>query len=143
MDSIKIRDMSPEDANTVYRLGVNTEEYEVAESEEIFWSIEQLKKWSKKEDDVNLVAQSDGEIVGYILSHIHNPTGKVEIENLYVDPNWRRNGIGKKLMDSLIDSYDNAEFFVGLVLKTNDSMHKFMNRCDFDRGEDVIWWQKL
>jgi len=73
-------------------LGTNVDEFEVSQDEVVFWDKASLEKWVRSEKDQCFVAEMDGDIIGFILSHIHNPTGKVEIENVYIKEEFRREG---------------------------------------------------
>lgn len=57
-----------------------------------------------------LVAEADGKVVGFISGSIHSSEGMVfvpegesylEIDNLYISPEFRRQGIGGGLIDQL------------------------------------------
>lgn len=63
--------------------------------------------WSEKAigetmqgDSVFLVAEEDGEIIGYIGSYYCHPEGY--ITNVAVSPDMRRRGIGRALIETLI-----------------------------------------
>ncbi len=65
------------------------------------------------------VAQKCGEIVGYIGAH--NVLGEVGITNIAVSPEYRRQGVGRLLLNKLISvsKEENAEFVTLEVRKSN------------------------
>jgi ribosomal-protein-alanine N-acetyltransferase len=65
------------------------------------------------------VAQAGDEIVGYIGAH--NVLGEVSVANIAVSPKYRRQGVGRILLDKLIadSKEEKAEFVTLEVRKTN------------------------
>jgi ribosomal protein S18 acetylase RimI-like enzyme len=62
----------------------------------------------KLEDRDVLVADHDGKIVGVIMGEILNrpfyqPAKELRITEIYLLPEYRKTGLGKKLLDSLIE----------------------------------------
>ncbi len=53
------------------------------------------------------VAESEGKILGYIFGYIYGNVG--EIVSISVHPDYRRLGIGSKLMETLISLFKNKE----------------------------------
>ncbi|MEM2615449.1 MAG: GNAT family N-acetyltransferase, partial [Thermoplasmatales archaeon] len=54
-----------------------------------------------------LVAEADGKIVGMIMGeiverHFYEPLKELMVTEIYILPEFRKKGLGKKLMDSLI-----------------------------------------
>lgn len=81
----------------IYEIGTDNEEFEVSDDKDIFWDKDSLEYWFDNQNNVCLVAEENEEIVGFVLSHIHIPTGKVEIENIFVEDSHRKRGIASKL----------------------------------------------
>lgn len=139
-----IRNIKKSDISEIINIGKSTEEFDISEDEEKFWPEESLRKWIDNDDDIILVAEKDNNIIGFILSHMHKPTGKVEIENIYVKKDYRREGIGRSLQEELLSRYKKKKesvFAVGLVLKNNKKMHNFKEDMNFERGENLVWWE--
>ena len=67
------------------------------------------------------VALSEGKIAGYIGSH--NVLGEVYITNVAVFPEFRRNGVGKALVELLVEEMkaENAEFVTLEVRESNSN----------------------
>jgi len=88
------------------------------------------------------VAEENDKVVGFILSHIHRPTGKVEIENIFVEDSHRKRGIASGLCQRLLDDYESedADFAVAITMQDNHKIHDFNRKMGFQRGSDVVWW---
>lgn len=140
---MNVRSAEKEDSSKICEIGTDTEEFEVSEEEEIFWDEDSLKKWFDNQKDVCLVAEENEEIVGFVLSHIHMPTGKVEIENIFVADSHRERGIGSELVKQLLNDYESedADFAVAITLQDNYKIHEFNQRMGFQKGDTVVWWE--
>lgn len=141
--NLNVRDARESDIGKIIKLGTEVDGFAVSDDDEIFWSEDSLESWIDSNKDVCLVAESGYDLVGFVLSHIHEPTGKVEIENIYVKKDFRREGVAERLYDELMSEYDSmdASFVVSLVKKDNHVMHGFSKKMDFDKGENIIWWE--
>lgn len=68
-----------------------------------FWSVERLAAIAADPDCLTLVAESDGALAGFLTVEPAGPQ-QVELTRLYVDPEHRRGGVGKRLLDTAIDA---------------------------------------
>lgn len=66
------------------------------------WSAESFREALSTELSFGLVAESGGEIAGYMIGRVILGTG--EILNLAVAPEWRRLGIGRQLLDAALEA---------------------------------------
>ena len=97
------------------------------------------KRWNIEDDiSVNrsgtLVAEVDGEVVGYITTRL-NPRSKIGwIPNLAVDPTYHKMGIGRKLIDEALRYFrDNGMEFVRIeTLEQNEVCLRFYPNLGFD-----------
>ncbi|HEY9163475.1 MAG TPA: GNAT family N-acetyltransferase [Magnetovibrio sp.] len=59
-----------------------------------------------REDVFGLVAERDGEVVGFVHGVVHANTWLVQpicyLEDLFVDPAWRGQGTGRALIEALV-----------------------------------------
>ena len=89
------------------------------------------------------VAFSDEKIAGYIGSH--NVLGEVYITNVAVFSEFRRNGIGKTLVEFLVDEMkaENADFVTLEVRKSNLNAISLYEKCGFEKvGERKNFYEK-
>lgn len=68
-----------------------------------------IAKSLRSKDEINLIAEMDGEIIGYASSEIIKNQSWVKhkrqghLYNLYVKPKYQRKGIGKKLLEKSLE----------------------------------------
>ena len=89
------------------------------------------------------VAFSDEKIAGYIGSH--NVLGEVYITNVAVFSEFRRNGIGKTLVEFLVDEIkaENADVVTLEVRKSNLNAISLYEKCGFEKvGERKNFYEK-
>jgi len=81
-----------------------------------------------------LVAESEGRIVGFVIGH--NLAGEWELENLVVGSEFRRRGIGERLVWELIleAKRSKAEFIFLEARESNSSARKLYERCGFQQN---------
>lgn len=136
----KIRRMEKRDLERVYELGSREERFRVGAEETGFWTREQLFNWVGSENDVLLVAENEGRIVGYALSQYHAPTRKATFENLHVDLSYRKSGIGKLLTAELVRSLkEKGAYICTLVEPDNEAIIKVLEENGFRKGKQTMW----
>lgn len=81
--------------------------------------------WSKRSFEAELsnkysfplVLESEGKIAGYaVVWHIYN---EIHIANFAIHPDYRRMGLGKRLMQHILEKFDRADFAFLEVRKSN------------------------
>ena len=84
------------------------------------WTAEMLASQMPDERHVFLVAEAEGEVLGYVgMMHILD---EGYISNVAVSPLARRQGIGDRLIDALLQRADNLELsFVTLEVRESNS----------------------
>lgn len=135
--------MRLDDVLSVYGLASKEERFQVS-GHTSFWSVGQLNIWVESEGDVCLIAEVDEEIIGFVLSQYHKPTGKATIENLFVRSGYREQGVGRELFIecSLTLKRNGATYQCGMVEPDNDLMLDIVKRAGFDEGKTFIWVDK-
>lgn len=69
--------------------------------------IEILLDWLRDEDACVLVAEAEGQLVGYIIGMVREnppvllPSNYGMVSDICVDPAWRQRGIGRRLFEAL------------------------------------------
>ncbi len=100
MEEIKIRGMKISDIPKIIQIGKSVEEFRVDSKIKGFWSKKQLENWIKSDKDVLLIAEKNNKIIGFVLFAHHVPTGKVTLENAWIDKDFR----GKDLIEKLTNA---------------------------------------
>lgn len=79
----------------------------------------------------NFLAETNGEIIGYVFSSF--VAGELTLENICVDPQSQGNGVGRLLMEHLLDLANtlNAEELWLEVRASNMSAIRLYERFDF------------
>lgn len=116
MEEIQIRRATPEDLEAVldlwqemmdYHAGLDQRFQQVADSRDHFRMT--LREWMADDTQRVLVAVDDGEIVGYIIGRIAENPPIFElrflghVSDICVAPEWRRQGIGRKLFAAVLN----------------------------------------
>ena len=115
--------------------------------EEDIWSIEELSKWLLCKTDVCFGCFLGQKLIGYCLTHYHIAGNKIHIENIYINPEFRRNGLGSKLVLHIKNEYELMNLnskklrFVALTKKSNNVALKFLAETGFRIGETMVWVQ--
>ncbi|MBE6800477.1 MAG: ribosomal-protein-alanine N-acetyltransferase [Ruminococcaceae bacterium] len=107
------------------------------------WSEEGLKSELNNNFARFFVALSDGKITGYIGSH--NVLGEVYITNIAVFPEFRRNGVGKALVEHLVNQMknENAEFVTLEVRESNSTAISLYEKNGFQKvGKRKDFYEK-
>lgn len=144
MSKVNIRRMVEDDVEAVYVLGKQTPEFAVKPGSPGFWRREQLRRWLNSADDILLVAEANGEVIGFILSQFHQPTGKATLENLVTKPGCRRQGIATDLLTTCLDQLraNGVTYVCGLTHTENIPTITFLQKHDFQRGHNFAWMAK-
>jgi ribosomal protein S18 acetylase RimI-like enzyme len=139
--NITIRRITIKDIGVIYQLGKSAPEFNVAPHSSGFWSQQALSSWLNKNDDPLLLAEEDGEIIGFILCQFHWPTGKATIENILVKKQYRGKGVGTQLLQSCLEALKTvgARYICALTKTDNISMLDFMSKRGFHKGFTFIW----
>lgn len=107
------------------------------------WSADGLKSELDNNFARFYVAFSGEKIAGYIGSH--NVLGEVYITNVAVFSEFRRKGIGKTLVEFLVDEMkkENADFVTLEVRKSNLNAISLYEKCGFEKvGERKNFYEK-
>ena len=76
-----------------------------------------LRDWLRDDDACILVADAEGQLVGYIIGMMReNPPVLLPptyglVSDICVDPAWRQQGIGRRLFEALKDWFKEEELF--------------------------------
>lgn len=107
------------------------------------WSEEGLRSELNNNLARFFVAFSGERVAGYIGSH--NVLGEVYITNVAVFSEFRRNGVGKALVNFLVEQMktENAEFVTLEVRKSNSNAISLYEKCGFEKvGERKDFYEK-
>jgi ribosomal protein S18 acetylase RimI-like enzyme len=107
LQNIKIRSLNENDLNAVVRIDKKV----LGKERRDFWK--RKIAYSDIYPRPSLVAEVDGNVVGFILGYVSGwefgvPNSVGWIDTLGVDPDYQRKGIGRLLFDALIEVFKNS-----------------------------------
>ncbi len=138
---IEIRKACTEDVPPIHRLGKDVEEFHTSDQAPNFWPEEVLLNCIGKEDVYFFVATSGNEIVGFIIANRNMSLSKTEIENIFVKPDFRRQGIGSDLAKKVVESAKSDKYqFISVLTPPGDiAAVKTYEEAGFAKGETFLW----
>lgn len=133
-----VRPMTLNDVEKVARLGQMMPESSLT-ANDLFWQEKELRAWVEGGRDTLLVAEADGTIIGFLLSFFHEPTKRAELENLFVAPEHRKQGVGRVLMETFIDTVKKrgAHDLYFVVRRNNENAVRFYRKFFIEGFEFV------
>ena len=150
MENVLIRECTHEDVDEVLQLDRQWEEENIAR-EFVFVSREEFIADLERFQTFFLVAESNGSLVGYIngsvrlsregVAVIPEQEPYLEIENIYVKPDFRNRHIGGKLMERLLEVAEQngiQRFLVATDSKDMDKVLNFYRRHGFQ-----LWYVRM
>ena len=130
MAQIKIRNFLSKDLSRI----IEIEKKSFAEP----WPDSYLEKLSQKYPNDFVVVEIAEKVVGYALGKLkEDNTGSIKM--LAIDPDYRRQGIGKELIDFLVNRLkENGVKEIFLKLRTNnDAANKFYSTLGFEMVKTI------
>lgn len=123
------------DYDSVYQLWLNTPGVGLRDLDD---SREGIEKFVRRNPSTNFVAEEDGRVVGVVLSGHDGRRGS--IYHLCVADSHRRRGIGRQLMDKVIEAMKKENITVlALVCFANNKVgNSFWRRLGWVKREDLI-----
>ena len=101
---------------------------DVVEIEDISFSVPKKDSIFRHDQNKYLVAEENGKIIGYIGTE--EISGETHIINMAVHPENRKQGIGKKLIEAVLD--DENVFFLE-VRASNNAAQKLYEKYGFEK----------
>jgi ribosomal-protein-alanine N-acetyltransferase len=95
------------------------------------WSAKEFTDALRKKNCIGMVAEWDGEVVGYMVYSLHK--SQIELLNFAVAPDFTRRGAGRQLVDKLIGKLASQRrtCIVGMVRESNLPAQLFFKAMGF------------
>lgn len=90
-----------------------------------------------KEDVLFYVVELKNKIIGFTIVNLNKSLGKAEIENIYILPKYRKNGIGKQLLKEILKSLKERSY--NNVNCLADEAIGFYEYNGFTKGKNFAW----
>lgn len=82
--------------------------------------------------------KDDKEIVGFIIAGIVKSMEKLHCENIFVKKQYRRQGIGTKLIDKILNQAKILK--LRYVVSLTNTAKEFCKAIGFDEGYNFTWF---
>lgn len=138
---IEIRTATDSDVAIIHRLGEAVDEFHTSDQAPNFWPETILRNCIDKKDVIFLVAISGDEIVGFVIVNLNKSLSKALIENIFVVPNFRGQGIGSRLARGAIDAAksDRYQFIAVLTPPDDEAAIRAYKAAGFSKGGTFLW----
>jgi ribosomal protein S18 acetylase RimI-like enzyme len=145
MDKITIEGAKLSDIEEIFELGNSASEFKVSDRVVNFWPKEVLRNCAKSKTDFILAAKEAGKLIGFIIAQYNPNFKKAVLENIYVKPEFRTHGVGKKLLESLLHELKErrCEYVCTLVESGSENSVGYYINNGFNRGIDCVWLDKI
>ncbi len=139
LEDFNIRTLKKDDLNAIVKI----DEKVLGENRRNYWEAK-LELMDKKSSQVSLIAEMDGEVVGFILGDISGwefgvPETFGWIDTIGVDPAYQKRGLGTALAHELIKNLkDHGVKSVYTLVSWNDwDLLQFFHAMGFTRGDMI------
>lgn len=136
---IGIRVMNIDDYDEIYDLWINTPGMGLNSTDD---SREGIKRYLMRNPTSSFVAEDDGKIIGVIMSGHDGRRGY--IHHTAVLPEYRRQGIAKKLVESAMNALeqDGINKVALVVFERNKTGNAFWENIGFVSRDDLVYRNK-
>jgi ribosomal protein S18 acetylase RimI-like enzyme len=145
MPNLKIRKAKSSDARPIYVLGKRIHQLDFS-SKYPFHELSEIKEFiSAPKENVVLVAEYEGRIVGFVVAKIlaHSAGGWCMLDNLGVDPKHRRKGLGNRMLKALYNEIKARKIkYVQILESKNKQARRFWKKEGFKETKTFIWAEK-
>lgn len=133
---MELKLLTIEDYDKVYRLWTNTKGMGMRSLDD---SLEGIDRFLKRNPSTNFIMQEGNKVIGVILCGHDGRRGC--IYHAAVDPEYRNKGIGRKLVNSVIEALKKEKInkVALVVFDSNDLGNKFWQSLGFARRDDLVF----
>jgi ribosomal protein S18 acetylase RimI-like enzyme len=136
--------MTLDDVPAVYRLGAAC--YDCTAIPYVFWTLTEVGHHFESFPDLCVVADADGEVVGFGLAapsyEVLEGTG--HLEWVAVAPEQRREGLARRLVDTLLEALKarGCQTVIADVTGANEPSRRLFERAGFDEGTTITFFRR-
>jgi ribosomal protein S18 acetylase RimI-like enzyme len=130
-----IRKIREADIEAVFKIVKTTKKLELHKGDNWF-SKNQVKRWIDDSRTVALLAEVDGTVAGFFFATYEPARAIGFLEEIAIDPEYQRQGIGQTLFDSVIRTLKGKGIghFLALIQEDNKEMAGFLKKNGFGKG---------
>jgi len=139
---MKIREANIKDVEDIVKFGSEEPKFIVGSESGGFWTKDQIVKIIDS-NDILLVA-GDDRVIGFVICFVNNSVGKAVIENIFVDKDYRSQGIASDLMSKIlvILKERNCGYISALIKEDNNLPLRMFDDLGFNKGYKFYWMDK-
>ena len=140
-----IREATIDDLNKIHNLGKTVEEFNVSDEAATFWPKHILRNCIESKTDWLILAEENNEILGFTIVNNSPVFKKAIIENIFVSPQHRKKGVGKKLLAAAVERIreTDCEYICILTEVDNNTAINFYVSNGFNRGKNFAWLDRV
>lgn len=138
----QVRKMIEADLEWVIQTGVNTPEFKTGTEATQFYSKNTLERWINDNNGVTLVAEINGQRVGFLLGYYMAGPNDGYINCTVVDQDHRRKGVGKMLQEIALNEFSQkgiegykCDHVFCVVNETDEAMIRLKKEAGFEIGD--------
>lgn len=138
--SINIRAMQPEDYDKVYQLWLSIEGFGIRSIDD---SREGMERFLKRNPELSVVAEQNGQIVGSIMVGHDGRTGC--FYHVCVSKKYRQHGVGYKMVRYAVKALQSEGInnVTLIAFKKNQVGNEFWKRLGWNEREEVNYYSML
>lgn len=140
---MKIRKATMKDAKIILKLLKS--ESVMTGNDELYYDLKHAKEYIRGKSFVTFVYEEDKNIVGLVSINLFNIGKYAEIYNVIVDKNYRKKGMGLKLMQFAEKYLKNKGYEIAYfyVEGSNKPMQNFARKIKYERGKMFRFYSKI
>lgn len=139
-DNLSVRQLTKNDLDSIVEIDTKV----LGETRRDYWVTKIIKRADSRPPDASLVAEIDGNVVGFILGDISGWEFKVPnnigwIDTIGIDPDYQNRGIAKVLANALVTNLKkhNVDTIYTLVNWNDWDLLQFFHAMGFSRGDMI------
>lgn len=140
---MNIRKAITSDVDAIHAIGNAVNEFNVSDVVVTFWPKHILHNIIDSKTDLLLIAEEKDEIVGFIIVNASPIFKKAIVENIFVSPQSREQGVAKKLLDSAMETITLMGYEYVCALMSDDRAISFYESNGFKKGRNFTWLDKV
>ena len=136
--------MTCDDIDSISIIGDAAPELSVTGDNSLFWGRVRLTAWINAGQDVMLVAEDNNEVLGLLITQIHQPSSMGYISDLVVKESERGKGIGLALAETAVQQMKamGVTYIYALTQEGNDKIKSLLCKEGFSEGKKMVWFEK-
>ena len=137
-----IREMTIDGIPSVRKIGDNAPELSVSEENTPFWGEARLTSWVAAKQDVMIVAEENGEVIGFQITQIHSPSQTGYLSDVAVVESARGKGVGSALIQSALERMRKMgiTYVYALTQTDNTKIHRLLTKYGLQKQEAMTWF---